>query len=407
MKVEMRDISTVKPYEKNPRINDAAVDAVAESLKEFGFRQPLVVDEHGVIVCGHTRWKAAKKLGLATVPVHVARDLTEAQIKAYRLADNKSAELAEWDYDLLPIELGELKADGFDLELLGFDQNELAKLLNPGVKEGLTDPDEVPEPPKEAVTQPGDLWILGEHRLLCGDSTKIEDIERLLDGKKADLVFTDPPYGILYLPENKRLEQLGYLKSDTKNVPEFKKFVRKTTKNIAGILREGGVYYLFMSWEFMGDIVDELRECNCAGHNMLIWDRVKPHFRSYPQDYIPNCEFFLYGWRRGKDRLKNFETGLEHTTIWRIETPAAAEMVHTTEKPVALPQNAIQKSTRKDDLVVDLFGGSGSTMIACERLSRRCCTMELDPLYCDVIVQRFEKFSGKKAQRITVGENAQ
>jgi ParB-like chromosome segregation protein Spo0J len=165
----------IKPYPNNPRINDDAVDAVAASLREFGFRQPIVVDAEGVIICGHTRFKAAQKLGLEKVPVHVAKDLTPEQIKAYRIADNKTAELADWNYDLLPIELGELQAANYDLGLLGFDQDELAKLLGGDVAEGLTDPDDVPLPPDEAITQPGDLWILGDHRLLCGDSSKPED----------------------------------------------------------------------------------------------------------------------------------------------------------------------------------------------------------------------------------------
>ena len=171
MKIEQWNLSDIKPYPNNPRVNDAAVDAVAKSIQEFGFRVPLVVDKEGVIVCGHTRYKAALKLGLEKVPVHVAKDLTPEQIKAYRIADNKTAELAEWNYELLPIELSELKAADFDLQFLGFSKDELAKLMDPGVKDGLCDPDEMPEPPDEATTQPGDLWILGDHRLLCGDRT--------------------------------------------------------------------------------------------------------------------------------------------------------------------------------------------------------------------------------------------
>lgn len=170
MKIELRKLTDIRPYEGNPRINEAAVDAVARSIREFGFRQPIVVDGDGVIICGHTRWKAAQKLGLETVPIHVARDLSPAQIKAYRIADNQTAQLAEWDFDLLPIELHELQGMDFDLGLLGFDQDELAKLLNPDLKEGMCDPDEIPEPPDKAITQPGDLWVLGDHRLLCGDS---------------------------------------------------------------------------------------------------------------------------------------------------------------------------------------------------------------------------------------------
>ena len=182
MDIELRPITEIHPYENNPRQNDAAVDAVAASIREFGFRQPIVVDTEGVIICGHTRYKAALKLGLTEVPVHVAKDLTPAQIKAYRIADNKSAELADWNYELLPIELSELEGMDFDLGLLGFSQDELAKLLDPGIKDGLIDPDEIPEPPDEAITKPGDLWILGDHRLLCGDSSKTEDVDRLLGG---------------------------------------------------------------------------------------------------------------------------------------------------------------------------------------------------------------------------------
>ncbi|MCA9232203.1 MAG: ParB N-terminal domain-containing protein [Planctomycetales bacterium] len=193
MKIELRKLSDIIPYKQNPRHNEDAVEAVAKSIREYGFRQPIVVDAEGVIICGHTRWKAAQQLGLEKAPVHVAKDLTPAQIKAYRLADNQTASLAEWDYDLLPLELGELQAANYDLDLLGFDQDELAKLLGGELLEGLTDPDEVPAPPDEATTKPGDLWVLGDHRLLCGDSSNPADLDRLLDGAVIDLVNTDPP----------------------------------------------------------------------------------------------------------------------------------------------------------------------------------------------------------------------
>jgi len=194
--IELRNIDDIRPYAKNPRLNDQAVEAVAVSLREFGFRQPIVIDADGVIIVGHTRWKAAKKLGLAKVPVHVAKDLKPEQAKAYRIADNQTATLAEWDYELLPIELKDLQAADFNLELLGFDADELAKILDPDGTQGLTDPDDVPAPPDEAVTRPGDLYILGNHRLLCGDSGKAEDVDRLLDGAKIHLVNTDPPYNV-------------------------------------------------------------------------------------------------------------------------------------------------------------------------------------------------------------------
>jgi len=202
MKIELRPLASLKPYEANPRINDDAVDAVAASLKQFGFRQPIVVDEAGVIVCGHTRWKAAQRLGLDNVPVHVAKDLTPEQVRAYRIADNKTAELAEWEMDLLAVELGALRELDIDLASLGFDEDDLAKIFAGDIKDGLTDPDSIPSPPDEATTRPGDLWLLGEHRLLCGDSSSVADVDRLLDGQPIHLVNTDPPYNVKVEPRS-------------------------------------------------------------------------------------------------------------------------------------------------------------------------------------------------------------
>lgn len=196
MNIETWPIDRIQPYENNPRINDGAVDSVAQSITEFGFRQPIVVDDQGIVIIGHTRLKAAQKLGLSEVPVHVAKGLSPEKVKALRLADNKTAELADWNMELLPIELAELQEMDIDLNMLGFDQDELAKLLNPEGECGLCDPDSVPEPPDAAITQPGDLWILGEHRLLCGDSSSVEDLDRLLDGQPIHLANTDPPYNV-------------------------------------------------------------------------------------------------------------------------------------------------------------------------------------------------------------------
>tara|TARA_R110001592_G_scaffold11526_1_gene56734 strand:+ start:212 stop:826 length:615 start_codon:yes stop_codon:yes gene_type:complete len=196
MQVEMWTLDRIKPYENNPRINDDAVADVVQSINEFGFRQPIVVDTAGVIIVGHTRFKAAKVLNLTEVPVHVAIDMEPEAVRAYRIADNRTGETAEWDFDLLPLELGALQDSGFDCELLGFDSDELAKLLDPGVGQGLTDPDDVPEPPDEAITQRGDIWILGDHRLMCGDSTSVEELDKLLAGAKIQLCNTDPPYNV-------------------------------------------------------------------------------------------------------------------------------------------------------------------------------------------------------------------
>ena len=202
MTIETWPIDRPQPYEKNPRLNDDAVEVVAKSIREFGFRQPIVVDDDGIVIIGHTRLKAAKSLGLTEVPVHVARGLSAEQVKALRIADNKTAEIAEWNLELLPIELAELQGMDFDLGLLGFDQDELAKLLDPDGQQGLCDPDEIPAPPDEAITQPGDLWILGEHRLLCGDSSKPADLDRLLDGQLVHLCNTDPPYNVKVEPRS-------------------------------------------------------------------------------------------------------------------------------------------------------------------------------------------------------------
>ncbi len=200
--VELRDLDAIKPYERNPRINDGAVAAVADSIREFGWKVPIVVEPDGVIICGHTRWKAAQQLGLKKVPVHVATDLSPEQIRAYRIADNKTGELAEWDFEILPIELAELREVGFDLELLAFDDKELTQLLDVDIKQGLTDPDAVPEPPDDPITQPGDIWILGEHRLMCGDSASESDLDKLLSNNKIGLLYCDPPYNVAVEPRS-------------------------------------------------------------------------------------------------------------------------------------------------------------------------------------------------------------
>ncbi|HBN76234.1 MAG TPA: chromosome partitioning protein ParB, partial [Planctomycetaceae bacterium] len=209
MKIEQWPIKKVKPYANNPRKNDHAVEQVARSIEEYGFRQPIVVDEAGIIVVGHTRWKAANMLKLKEVPVHVAKGLTEAQIKAYRIADNKTNELAEWDLDLLPLELAALSELDYDIDVLGFTSDELAEIMQPEQPEPQTDPDDVPEPPDEAITKPGDLWILGDHRLLCGDSSKPEDLDRLLDGQPIHLVNMDPPYNVKVEPRSNNAISAG------------------------------------------------------------------------------------------------------------------------------------------------------------------------------------------------------
>jgi DNA modification methylase len=429
MKIELWNITDVMPYPGNPRQNDDAVDAVAASLREFGFRQPIVVDAEGVIVVGHTRYKAALKLGLEKVPVHVATDLTPEQIRAYRIADNQTASLATWDYDLLPIELAGLKEANYDLALLGFDADELAKLLDPTLKYGLTDPDEVPEPPDEATTKPGDLWVLGDHRLLCGDSSKPADVDRLLGGAGIHLVNTDPPYNVKVEPRSNNAIAAGlssfagtthHQKLDVERHPEKAKPTGKKLRakdrplandfvsdaefdrllaawfgNIARVLQPGRGFYIWGGYANCANYPPVLKACELYFSQAIIW--VKEHPVLTRKDFMGNHEWCFYGWREGAAHV--YLGPNNATDVWSVKKVNPQSMVHLTEKPVELAVRAMQYSSREGEHVLDLFGGSGSTLIAAEQTGRKAYLMELDPLYCDVIVQRWEKFTGRKAER--------
>jgi len=430
MKIERWKLDRVKPYEKNPRINDAAVDAVAESIRQFGFRQPIVVDAEGVIVCGHTRWKAALKLGLTEVPVHVAKDLSPEKIKAYRIADNKSSELAAWDLELLPIELADLQGMDFNLELIGFGKNELAKLLDPGVKEGLTDPDDVPASQDEAITRPGDLWILGNHRLLCGDSGNPQHVDRLLDGATIQLVNTDPPYNVRVEPRSNNAIAAGlssfqgtkhHQKFDVQRHPEKAKPTQKKLRakdrplendfvtdeafdellaawfgNIARVLEPGRAFYIWGGYANCANYPPVLKATGLYFSQAIIWDKEHPVLTR--KDFMGAHEWCFYGWREGAGH--KFFGPNNATDLWHVKKINPNKMVHLTEKPVELAIRAMQYSSHTGENVLDLFGGSGSTLIAAQQTGRHAFVMELDPLYADVIVQRFEQFSGKKAERI-------
>jgi hypothetical protein len=305
MIVELRSLSSIKPYENNPRINDPAVDAVAASIQTFGFRQPIVIDESGTIVVGHTRYKAAVKLGLKVVPVHVATGLTPAQIKAYRIADNQTATLSRWDEERLPFELRDLQQLDFDLSLTGFAAEDLLRLLQPAPDAGLTDADFIPEPPKKAVTQPGDLWILGTHRLLCGDSGQPRDLDRLLDGARIQLVNTDPPYNCRVEPRSNNAiaaglssftgtqhhQALDLARHPEKKVPtnknlrakdrpltndfvseqEYERLLRAWFSNLARVLEPGGVFYIFGGYSNCGAYPQALKETGLYFSQAIIW----------------------------------------------------------------------------------------------------------------------------------------
>ncbi len=424
MQVEMWSLDRIKPYENNPRINDDAVADVVQSINEFGFRQPIVVDTAGVIIVGHTRFKAAKQLALAEVPVHVAKDMEPEAVRAYRIADNRTGENAEWDYDLLPLEIGALQDSGFDCELLGFDSDELAKLLDPGVLQGLTDPDDVPEPPDEAITQRGDIWILGDHRLMCGDSTSVEDLDRLLGGAKIQLCNTDPPYNVKVEPRSKNAIAAGNSsfeagKGKTKDGPkkmrakdrplendfvsdeEFDRLLKAWFGNIARVLEPGRCFYIWGGFSNIANYPPVLESNGLYFSQAIIWDKMHPVMTR--KDFMGAHEWAFYGWREGAGH-KYFGPN-NATDLWHVKKIPPQQLEHLTGKPAELAVKAMQYSSRKGDNVLDLFGGSGSTLIGAEQTGRKAFLMELDPPYCDVIADRYQRFTGNKAVLERTGES--
>jgi DNA modification methylase len=391
MQVEMRPIGSINPYESNPRVNDGAVEAVAASIQTFGFRQPIVIDETGEVVVGHTRLLASQKLGLAEVPVHVATGLTPDQIRAYRLADNATNELAEWDKTLLPLELFALREMDFDLSLLGFKPDELAKWMGTEAAEGLCDADEVPEAPEEAVTQPGDLWILGKHRLLCGDSTNPDHFSRLMNGERAACCFTDPPWNVaIGLDSNPRHRQREGLANDNLSAEDFRAFLTGFASNLHAHL-DGDLYCVLgaSEWPTLDSV---LRECGFHWSATVIW--VKDQFVLGRSKYHRRYEPIWYGWH-----TKNQSSFVGHRDVddvWEVARPRVSTE-HATMKPIELVQIAIANSSPLSGIVIDPFLGSGTTLLAAERLDRRCYGMELSPKYCDVICRRFQTFSGQPA----------
>jgi DNA modification methylase len=435
MQIELRDIDSITPYEKNPRLNDDAVEAVAASIKEFGFRVPIVIGPDGVIICGHTRWKAAKKLQLAKVPVHVATDLTPEQVKAYRIADNKTAELAEWDFDQLRIEIADLQNADFDLGLLAFDEDELTRLLggdNDAVTDGQTDPDAVPEPPDEAVSRRGQVYQLGEHRLMCGDSSSAADLDILLGGQPIHLVNTDPPYNVKVEPRSNNAIAAGLssfpaasaieasdahgmhhqgfdlardkskahpthtqlrpkdrpLENDFVTDEEFDRLLDAWFGNAARVLLPGHGFYIWGGYANCGNYPPFLKKHKLYFSQAVIWDKQHPVLTR--KDFMGAHEWCFYGWKEGA--AHRFFGPNNATDLWHIKKVNPQSMVHLTEKPVALAVQAIQFSSERGENVLDLFGGSGSTLMGCEQTGRHGFLMEIDELYCDVIRKRWAEF---------------
>ncbi len=406
-------VETLIPYARNPRINSAAIDAVKASIAEFGFRQPIVVDEKMVVIVGHTRLEAAKALGLATVPVHVAEGLTPAQARAYRLMDNRSHENAEWDDELLKLEFGDLKLDGFDLDLTGFDADQLSQLLADAPTEGLTEEDDIPEPPARAVTRRGDLWILGNHRLLCGDSTSPDDVARLMNGERAALFATDPPYLVDYDGTNHptkkgataRAKKIAnkdwseeYIEQkhwdDSSQGPQFYEAFMQVAIDCA--IRENAAWYCWHASRRQAMLEACWTKFDVLHHQQIMWAKSRPVLtRSIMLWAHEPC---LFGWRSGHKPRVNRE-GFENwpTTVWAIPSSEIETREHPTSKPVRVFTLPMELHTVPGEICYEPFSGSGSQHIAGEKTGRRVYGLELSETFCDVIINRWQAFSGKAA----------
>lgn len=379
MQINEIEVSKLIPYAKNSRTHDdAQVAQIAASIKEFGWTNPILVDGDKGVIAGHGRLLAARKLGYDKVPVIELKHMTEAQKRAYVIADNKLALNAGWDNNFLALELQDLKDQDFDLTLLGFDDKELDALLAPEIVEGLTDEDAVPDTPIEPKTKLGDIYILGNHRLMCGDATDIDQVDSLMGDNKADLVFTDPPYGVDYKGIN----------NDTREGLED--LLRSSFANYYGHSKSGAAIYCFHS-DRCADVFHKVFREFFHFSSMIIW--AKNSLTLSQTDYQSQHEPCLYGWMNNGSH--SWYSDRKQTSVWRFDKEKVDG--HTTPKPVELVAKAITNSSKSDDIVLDLFSGSGSTLIACEKTGRKARLMELDPKYCDVIVKRWEDFTGKKA----------
>lgn len=428
-------LSRIKPYPGNPRQNLQTIDKVAASITRFGWQQPIVVDEAGVIIAGHTRYMAAQRLGLKFAPVKVARGLTEDEVRAYRLADNRTAEESDWDKDLLAVELTGLLNHQFDLSATGFSPWEVDELLEEleGSKPNTPDPDAAPPVPKVPKTRMGDVWIMGPHRLRCGDSRRLEDLRSATDNRLADIVWTDPPYNVAYFGKGKDTKHLS-IKNDKMADGDFAQFLIIVNRNLIKMMKPGAPIYVAHA---ATEALNFLAAADRAGFKVsgtLIWKKdsmVLGH-----SDYQWQHEPILYGWKPGKshpwfgdrkqvtmvdagdgiftqladgrwqislgDRILvvNGEATLEEfsSSLIEVDRPTKSTL-HPTMKPTALIERLLKNSSKPGQLVLDAFGGSGSTLIAAERLGMHSALVELDPAYCDVIVQRWQEYTGKVATR--------
>jgi site-specific DNA-methyltransferase (adenine-specific) len=371
MEIIYKKTSELIPYINNPRKNDKAVDAVASSIKNFGFKVPIIIDSQGEIIAGHTRLKAAKKLNIKEVPCLIADDLTPAQIKAFRIADNKVSEFAEWDMDLLKIEIQDLEEfTGFELEELNMMFEEEKEIIE----------DEVPEIQKEVITKLGDLYEIGEHRLLCGDSTDGDQLAKLMNGQKADMVFTDPPYRYKKMGNNGAFhERHNKLKEDIKEMVDFDP--TDFLQTLPFVFNKGINAYIFCNTDLVPDYCIWAKK-NKFNFNILTWHK-KSFIPASNNHHFPDTEYLIY---ISKTAIFNSGLNVNYGKYFILDNEKSKD--HPTIKPIELILNEIKISSNKNNLVFDFFLGSGSTMVACQQLNRKCYGMELDPKYCDVIIRR-------------------
>ena len=402
MRIEQRPVAGLIPYVNNSRKHsDEQVAQIAASIKEFGWTNPILVDGANGIIAGHGRLMAARKLGMEAVPVIELAHLSEPQRKALIIADNKLAMNAEWDNDLLMLELGELLEGGFDLDLLGFGKDELDAILSPTeATEGLTDEDAVPEPPAVPVTVLGDVWLLGKHRVMCGDSTSIDAVEKLMDGQKADMVFTDPPYNVAYTGGHNKKKRSGII-ADALEGDDWTGLFYGALITAIAFTKDGAAFYVWFASGKSIDTFASLANLPLELRAVIQWYKIKSGLGAFMSQYIPNCEPCMYLHKKGCSPAWYGPT--TEKTVWELQRVGKNEF-HPTQKPVELPQRAMTNSSKQGDIILDLFGGSGSTLIACEKTGRINCSMELDPKYVDVIIKRWQDFTGKTATLESTGQ---
>jgi DNA modification methylase len=397
LNIQQRAVTDLIPYIANSRTHsDAQVAQIAASIKEFGWTNPILVSGDDSIIAGHGRLMAARKLGMEEVPVIVLDHLSKAQQRALVIADNQLALNAGWDMNMLKAEIEDLQLDDFDLNILGFDDKFLDGLLEPEPTAGLTDEDAVPEVPETPKTVLGDVWVLGNHRLMCGDSTSIDALEKLTEGNLVDMWLTDPPYNVAY--EGGTKEKLT-IQNDSMGDGDFRQFLRDAYVAADAVMKAGAVFYIWHAdsegYNFRGAAKDagwQVRQCLVWKKSSLVMGR---------QDYHWQHEPCLYGWKEGAAHL--WATDRKQTTILEFNKPSR-NGEHPTMKPVELFEYQMLNNTKGADLVLDSFGGSGTTIIAAEKHGRYGRLMELDPKYCDVIIKRWQDFTGKQAVHAETGE---